>query len=451
LGLPIALKLQRESCDVTVGQIPTIAKVSPANEEPETETRERKRRRLQLYDGLIKKLSADELVRRILREPDPSDCFVLFDDNGQFRYADQLRGRGFHGNFPTAEDHHLETNRTRAKEFAATHYAKLNVAQKHEFKRIDAGIQFLRKSDDLWVLKALGEGGRTIVPDVEDSRMANDQLIEALQINQSGYEANGYLLELFINPVVELTPEKIYYNGKPVCTTVDIENKPLGSGNLSVQTGCAADMVFATDFEDKINTLAFPEIVDKMAREHEGLFVWDASLLIDARRGKVYFGEYCANRFGYNALFTEMALAGGSPSRFFESIVAGRNPFRSGDVGVSVRLFNLQHDSKGNYVAGQRLAYPEPTEPNLWLWDVRKTRNGLETVGFGRNVLVAAAAGPSVTEAINRLYKAADNVALEGVYYRPKFDYVSRDYPTAILNRLDYGLRKNMYKIGFAL
>jgi phosphoribosylamine-glycine ligase len=448
LGLPVALRLQQEGCEVTVGQIEDIAKIAPVDEQPEKETAEHKRRRLSLYEGMIKKVPAEKLVEHILKETDPSQCFVFFDDNCQFRYADKLRGRGFHGNFPTAEDHRLEMSRAAAKEFVDKHYAKLMVAEKKEFRKASDGIAFLKDNEEFWVLKSQGESGRTIVPEVPDPAMANAQLIEALQKDAAEYENGGYVLELRINPVIELTPQIIFYNGERVCTNVDIENKPLGSGNISVQTGCAADLVFATELSDKINEIAFPGIVDEMARNHEGLFVWDASLLIDARSGKIYFGEYCSNRFGYNALFSEIALSGGSASRYFEHIVAGKSPYRQGQVAASVRLFNLQRDN-GNYQAGLRLAYPENAEPNLWLWDVKKSKDGYVSTGFDRNVLVATATGPSVAEAVNKVYKMVEAVAFEGVYYRPKFDYISRDYPTSILNRLDYGLRRNLYKVGF--
>ena len=96
----------------------------------------------------------------------------------------------------------------------------------------------------------------------------------------------GYVLEKFIPSIIELTPEKMYYDGVPLLTTINIENKPFGSGNISVQTGCSEDLVFPIPFEEKINQISFPPIIDEMARQHKGLFIWDASLLISKKDGK---------------------------------------------------------------------------------------------------------------------------------------------------------------------
>src|SRR5205085_11948748 len=97
-----------------------------------------------------------------------------------------------------------------------------------------------------------------------------------------------------------------------------IENKPIGAGNLGPQTGCAQDLVFPIPLTSPVVKLAFPPIVYQMAKDRGGLFVWDASLLMDPRTGALFFGEFCPNRFGYNALFTEVCQAG-SVQEFFEA------------------------------------------------------------------------------------------------------------------------------------
>jgi hypothetical protein len=99
----------------------------------------------------------------------------------------------------------------------------------------------------------------------------------------------------------------MFYDGEPVATTLDIENKPFGSGNVSMQTGCAQDLVFPIADTDRICELAFPPIVAELARKRRGLFYWDASLLIDRRSRKIHFGEFCSNRPGFNSLFSELA------------------------------------------------------------------------------------------------------------------------------------------------
>jgi hypothetical protein len=326
LGLPIALRLQQEGCDVIVGQVENNNDVLLDTESKTREPLSRKQKRKLLFDGVLDKMTAADLVKHLKKISDPENYFVFFDDNMLFNYAAQVRDLGFHGNFPTAEDRRLEQDRSLAKQFALKHYQQLHVATNKDFSRAKDAIAFLRNTEDQWVIKGKDDHARTIVPESVDTELANKQLIEALTKDTKDYEKSGFILELLIPSIIELTPEKIFYDGQPIATTVDIENKPIGSGNIGTQTGCSEDLVFPTDLEDKINQIAFPSFVDEMAKDHKGLFIWDASILIDSRTGKMYFGEYCANRPGYNALFTEIALAG-SASKFFESIVKGKNPF----------------------------------------------------------------------------------------------------------------------------
>jgi hypothetical protein len=46
---------------------------------------------------------------------------------------------------------------------------------------------------------------------------------------------------------------------------------------------------------------------------------------IDKRTGKIYFGEFCSNRPGYNSLFTELAQCS-SVHHYFSSVVRKQNP-----------------------------------------------------------------------------------------------------------------------------
>jgi hypothetical protein len=47
------------------------------------------------------------------------------------------------------------------------------------------------------------------------------------------------------------------------------------------------------------------------------------------------------------------------------------------------------------------------------------------------------------------MYKSVDGFSFAGAYYRPKSDFLSLDYPTSILNRVNYGLEKKLYQLPF--
>ena len=89
-------------------------------------------------------------------------------------------------------------------------------------------------------------------------------------------------------------------------------------------------------------------------------------------------------------------------------------------------------------------------EKDLWLWDVKRKADGhFLTVGTDWNLAVMTGSGRSIEEAVGNLYKNIEGLAFVGGYFRSKDDYLSLDYPTSILNRLNYGMERGLYKIPF--
>jgi len=451
LSLPIAYKLQQEGAEVQVGVIENIKDYVMEDEASKARENEfDKKRRLELFKNMLPIQDAFKLSEKMREIKNPHEYFVFFEENNLYRWADKVRDLGFEGNFPTKEDYLFEVDRDKAKEFVKKYYSKLYTPRLKEFNHIKEGIAFLRGSEEFWVLKGQHDSAVTFVPDSTDSRLASNQIIEILENFPDKYEQLGFILEEFIPGIVELTPEKMYYDGVPITTSMLIENKSFGSGNLSVQTGCSQDLVFPTYMDDRINKIAFPEIVDEMAKKHKGLFIWDASLLISKREGKIYFGEFCSNRPGYNTIFTELAQCG-QVHDFFEKIVHKQNPFTLGTVATSVRVFNMNTDEEDNQVsANMTIDYRPEIEKDLWLWDVKQTSRGaLVCVGSDWNLAVITGFGKSIDEAIAKLYKNVEGFSFVGAYYRPKDDYLSLDYPTSIINRLNYGLERGLYQLPF--
>lgn len=449
-GFPIAHHLQQEGYDVVVGQVYDKKNIlSPVEKDSEYEDPVQRERRLALFDRIVEKMPADKLIERMKMITNPTDYFVFFDFNYLFKYADQIRNLGFHGNFPTEEDHLMEINREAAKEFVRQYYPRLHIPEIREFSQIEKAVKFLKESNDLWVVKGKDENAKTFVPDTEDPELARSEMIGVLQTFKEDYENVGFILEELIPSVVEITPEKIYYDGVPIAVVIDIENKPIGSGNVSIQTGCTADLVFPISMTDRINEIAFPPIIDELAKKHKGLFFWDASILINKRGGKLYFSEFCSNRPGYNCLFTEFSQTS-SVNQYFESIVNRFNPFTLGTVGVSMRLFNLHRNFKDRRIlSNSAIHYKSEINKDVWLFDVLKKDGDIVTVGYDWNLSVITGSGKSINEAVQKMYSNIDKFSFMGSYYRPKSDFLSLDYPTSILNRLNYGLDRNLYHLPF--
>ncbi len=450
-GLPIAWQLQQEGCDVIVAQVEDHQDVLSALEKgvaPESE--ETRTRRLSLYDGMLDKRPVAKVLEELRKSKETSEWFAFFDLNHLFRFAEEVEGLGVHGNFPTADDFSYEIDRELAKNFVDEHYPMMRVAEKHRFKSRSEAKGFLDKTQDLWVLKGLEEDARTVVPDVTDVDLARGQILDALGQHSAEYQSAGFLLELLIPGALELTPLKVYFDGEPVYTAMDLENKQLGAGNVGPMTDCAQDLVFRTELDDKINRIAFPQIVDEMAKRHRGAFFWDASIYADPRTGKLYFGEFCANRPGYNSVYTEITLAGGA-AKYFEALVQKKNPHPPNKVSASVRLFNLHTDEAGYPLKNAAIAYKPKVDEGLWMTDVRQKRGRSVSSGYKPDLGVMTGVGHSVSEAASHAYKGVQEFSFEGAYYRPEFDYLSRAYKTSLLNRLEYGLEKSLYRIGFGL
>jgi len=451
LGLPIAYKLMQEGCEVKVGVIDNIKEYCMEEEiETASESEFDKKRRLAQYKNILPLQEGNKVIEWAKKVSNPHEYFVFFDENNLYRWADKLRELGFEGTFPTKEDYLFEVDRDMAKKFVKKHYAKLYTPEVKEFSKVSDAIPFLESTTELWVLKGKDDNAKTFVPDIKDPQFANKQVMEMLKNYPDKYEHMGFILELLIPSIIELTPEKFYYDGVPLGTSMNFENKSFGSGNLSVQTGCASDMVFPTYMDDRINQIAFPPVVDEMARTHRGLFIWDASILISKKDGKMYFGEFCSNRFGYNSVFTELAQAK-SVDDFFTKMVHKENPYTIGTVAASVRIFNMNRNPETEQVAeDMALNFLPEIEKDLWLWDVKKKSDDqMLTTGTDWNLAVMTGSGKSIEEAVGKLYKNIEGLAFVGGYFRSRDDYLSLDYPTSIINRLNYGMERGLYKLPF--
>ncbi len=443
-GLGLAEQLQSEGESVTVAQIADLEKICLPEELDglKPEDPEKKKARLSMYDGVVNKHDADTVVRNLKRVKNPGDYFLFFDFNHCFQYADQLKGMGFHGNFPTAEDRRFEVDRDLAKDFVKKHYKGIKIGEKHEFKTIDEGKAFLETTDELWVLKPFDDNSdaKTKVPDATDPEKAKIELMIALDAHKKGFESQGYVMELMIPDAIEITPQRIYYDGVPLYSSVDIELKRLGSG-IGPMTGCAADLVFLIGDNSKIAKAAFPETVDKMAKEHEGLFIWDISVLVNPHTGKLYMGEFCPNRPGYNAFYNEIGLAG-SAKKYLEGLASKKNPIEGGQkFGASVRMFMIRESGIKPDIG---IMIDDEKMNNVWFMDSKLKGKSIVTAGYIWDVAIATGQGDTIKEAAEFAYENSEGVQFDNKYQRQLFDYLS-DEDDSLEKRYAYGKENNLY------
>jgi phosphoribosylamine-glycine ligase len=429
-GFPLAYRLKQEGCDVMVGHVQSKEELGQDDDEKPDEAEAR----LKQYDGMIEKMEADKLVEVLLAVQNKEDYFIFFDQNNLFPYAQKLVEAGFtKGLFPTEEDFEFEKDRDAAMRFVADHYPEVAIIPHEEFATVAEAIAFLKGANKVYVLQSKGDHVGTMVPNTDDPDAEREQMINQLEKNKSDYEQGGIILKEKLIKPIEITPQIIFYNGVPVFTDLDLETKNIGDGeNNGNQVGCGSNLIVKTDLADRINQIAFPPIVYEMANKTPGMFVWDISLYVmpDA----MYFGEFCSNRVGYDAVMTEMDMSGGA-SAFFTSIVELKNPLVK-RFGAAVRLFNL------NRQKDREIIWEPETDNHIWMYEVYKQDDKIMSLGCCWDLGVATASGDTIQEAVDALYNVVDQISFKELYHKTKHDFLDV-FPTSIIfryNSVNYGL-----------
>lgn len=444
VSFPVVEKLIKSGETVIVGQIEET-KDTLTDEEakhPHSEDPEMKKRRLSIYDGMIQKKPAREVLRAMQKASNKSEYFVWSESNNSFKFTSAAGKLGYTGLIASQEDRTFEVDREKGKEIVKKYYPGIEVKDYHEFKKIEEGIKFLEKNKKMYVLKSMGDSGETVVPKVDDPEIANQQIIGVLQKDKQAYEQNGFMLEQKIIDGIELTPQIVFWNGKPVFTDLDIETKTIGAGEVGPNKGCGTCVVIKTELTDKLNKLAFPPYVYELAKKHKGMFIVDAGLLFDQKDGKAYFTEFCYQRFGWDAFEAEAEMSGG-PAAYFNNIVKGKNPIKN-KYGVTVRIFNMETDGDRHTRGGIPVFVGEEAENETYLYDVKKEKDKIVTVGYQQDLGVVSVAGNSLIEMVEECYTKISKIGFKDVLYRPKDDFLSSSYTSSIFNRLQWAIDKEL-------
>ena len=441
---PVAEKLTQEGQEVTIAQIPDLRMVNLPEEGPgKAEDPECRKRRLSMGEGIVEQQDAVAIMK-VLGKLNPKDFFVAGELNSSWDFCQRCYDKGFTGMLPLQEDRELEVARDRAKEIVKKNYPDLSVMECQEFKKAADGIKFLQESDQVWVLKSLGDSGETVCPKIDDPELANQEIIDMLEENAKAYEENGFMLEQKILNGIEMTPEAVFWNGKLVFTDLDIETKTIGGAELGPNVGCGTNLIVRTDPEDRINKIAFPPYVRELAAKRKGMFIIDCGIIFDRRTDKPYFTEFCFQRFGWDCFPTELMMCE-STRDYFEKVVKGENPLKF-RFGASTRLFNLNQDEDHQPEAGLSVDANEAAKHCLFLYDVKKDGDKIVTTGYQRDLGVACGSGDTVMEAVYNCYEYARGVAFNDLYYRSEDDFQSKRYSQAILRRLEYAVRHGLIK-----
>lgn len=439
---PLAKHLIDEGNEVIVGQVVNRGAELAIPGSEDKEKPEDRALRLSYYDGIIQKYKASDVMEILskVKDSEKNNYFIFFDYNDMFNMAHKVIDMGFkHGLLPTALYYRLEEEREFAKEFAKKYLPDVQVAEYDKFKKADEGIKFVNESEHILVLKSNGKAGDTIVPKTANLETAKKQLTALLEKNRKQYEQNGFILEKKIDNCLEVAPVMVFYNGKPVYSLVEFENKEFGAGNIGPLKGGNLVVSVRTELDAKINQIAFPEMIHKMAAQHPGIGVYDAGLLWNGEA--FWFTEFCGMRYGWDGIISEIAMGDkGKPfvTNYFQSLVDGKNPLLN-KFGVGVRLFNYEghtHDSE-KAKSDLPIRIEGDIDNNLFLYRVKMKDGELVSIGDQDMLGVVSAGGDTLEEAASRTYDMVKQVEFDKLYYRPMFDLLSTDYETSVINRMN--------------
>lgn len=418
-GFPIAYKLKQEGCEVMVGQVQSKTELGLDDDE----TPEDKEARLKQYDGMLEKMPARDLVDSLVKIEDKDKYFIFCDQNNLFKYAEELLAAGFtKGLFPLEIDYEFEKDREAAMRFVNENYPGVQIIPYEEFDNVNDAISFLKKAEKVYVIQSKGDHVGTMVPRGDDIDAEREQMINQLVKNKKDYEEGGIILKEKLMQPIEITPQIVFVDGKPVFTDLDIETKNIGDGeNNGNQVGCGSNLVVKTALDAEINSIAFPEAVHTMAMTRTGVFVWDISLYV--MPDGMYFGEFCSNRFGYDSIMTEITMAE-SADAFFKALCEGRNPLKK-DFGTAVRLFNLNRQ-KDREVAWKG--------DNVYMYEVYEKDEKVMSLGCCWDLGVATGAGNTIGDAVDDVYETVHDVSFKELYNKTRHDFLDC-FPTSIIFR----------------
>jgi phosphoribosylamine-glycine ligase len=420
-GGSIAYHLKQEGEKSIFGKVQDKSETkAPDDEEPDE-----KKERLAQYDGMVDKYPARKLINALKKIKNKDEYFIFCAFNNMWPFAEELLAAGFkQGMFPLKKDFDFEKGREDAMNFVEEHYPDIKIIPHQKVATVEEARKIVEESDVPLVIQSEGDFVSTIVgsDDVEQSK---ELILAALDEHEKEYAKGEILLKEKLVQPVEITPQIVFYNGEPVFTDVDIETKNIGDGeNNGNQVGCGSNLIIRTELDDEINRIAFPPKVYEMAKEHTGIFVWDISIYFTDTG--MYFGEFCSNRFGYDAIYTEMAMAGGA-GNYFKAIVNGENPLKK-TFGVGVRAFNLKK-SKEQEMDMEKWE-------NVWVYSVKDKDGKTVSTNDSWDLAVLTGAADTIEEAVDEAYDNMSDYMFKEKYYRSQRDFLA-DFPTSIIHRLN--------------
>ena len=392
--------------------------------------------------GVITRHPAQQVVDKLLSVPASKDVTVIFDFNHGTKYGEALKKHGYHGVFALNWAYDLERKRETASKMVAKLYKDVSVPREMKFGTgsADRMIQFMEQnSDSVWVVKPNSEGMWVFCPRSEEPPIALDENVRHINAHKAEINAIPFILQEKIIGT-EINIETGYHQGKPVYAAIDLENKFMETEELGHQSGCAFDLVKFVPLDCELRRMC-NQPFDAFAKKTNFTGLMDMNAIISAKDGKPYFIEFCPNRFGYNALFTEIEAYGKGVDGYLKDFTTGAMAPDTGErYAASIKLFNrdyhedfyksmLDKEYEPVEVTVEPAKQATESEDGIWLWDIFKEKGKTFLANYSDDSAVVTASSDTPEGAIEKAkFKAERMIDFDGKYFRGDIDEYQRLY-----------------------
>ena len=426
LGLGLAIRLQNEGYDTTLGLI------EPELEEDTFDVKDDGyKKKMEFLEktgtGLIKKEWAKTLIPKIYEEPKES-TYIIFDLDYGYIIADAFRKSGYKVLNASKIGNKLEKDRDGTLQLLK----KMGIDSPNKMKfgkgQVDKAIEFLEERDELYVLKSDNLDVITMV-----AEQSNEELIDKLMAEKKDIDKEPFLLQERVEGIEGCT-ETWYYDGKPMFSNMDIEVKDKYNSISPPQCGCAYDLNFPIDLDSKVRMETNAKM-DAFVKKYmgKGAVVLDLAWIYNRAEKKYWALEVCGSRFGYNGTYCLLATVPNVGQMFMDWMDGKEIEGHFHGYGASLRIFN---DGEKKDVM---VNIPDEFEDNIWLWDAYKKGGKIYTSG-NESVGMISCAGENPESAFAKCTEVFEKMFMSTKFIRD--DYF--DIQNAALPLARYSLLKHL-------
>lgn len=344
------------------------------------------------------------------------DMIILFDMVGLGSIAEQLKKAGFQVYGAGKLNDRLELDREFGMKLAEI--SGLKVPEYKTFKSFSKAIEFVTKSDKVWVFKPTDNASPAytyVSTDKED-------LIEMLSYFQKIWKGKvEFILQEKIEGV-ELSCERFYVNGEPVSNSLNstLEVKRFMDGDNGPQTGCQGSVVwFWKQTNPKIYRLGLKK-VEPFLKRFKYNAPLDVNCIISDKDKLPYFCEF-SSRIGYNAIYALCEGLNMEVGKFFSDMASGQIPKLSpsydwlGAVRLSIPPYpNEQGVEKS---AGKPIRGIDSLD-HIWLLDAKLENDSLLTAGVDGVVAEVTGKAKTLDELGRQIYGRIGKLKIPDAQFR---------------------------------